>query len=54
MVKLNAEKDTVTAAHYRVKSYPTIMVLKKDGTELDRVVGHWNACSRMQASLASP
>jgi tetratricopeptide (TPR) repeat protein len=43
MVKLNAEKDTVTAAHYRVKSYPTIMVLKKDGTELDRVVGYYRA-----------
>jgi len=41
MVKLNAEKDTVTAAHYRVKSYPTIMVLKKDGSEIDRVVGYY-------------
>ena len=43
MVKLNAEKDTVTAAHYRVKSYPTIMVLRKDGTEMDRVVGYYHA-----------
>jgi thioredoxin-like negative regulator of GroEL len=42
MVKLNAEKDTVTAAHYRVKSYPTIMVLKKDGSEIDRVVGYYH------------
>lgn len=43
MVKVNAEKDTVTAARYRVKSYPTVMVLKKDGTEIDRVVGYYRA-----------
>jgi outer membrane protein assembly factor BamD (BamD/ComL family) len=43
MVKLNAEKDTVTAARYHVKSYPTIMVLQKDGTEIDRVVGYYRA-----------
>jgi tetratricopeptide (TPR) repeat protein len=43
MVKLNAEKDTVTAARYRVKSYPTVMVLRKDGTEMDRIVGYYRA-----------
>src|SRR5262245_28313386 len=43
MVKLNAEKDTVTAAKYHVSGYPTIMVLKKDGTEVDRVVGYSRA-----------
>ncbi len=43
MAKLNAEKDTVTAARYRVKSYPTIMVLRQDGTEMDRVVGYYRA-----------
>jgi tetratricopeptide (TPR) repeat protein len=43
MVKLNAEKDTVTAARYHVKSYPTIMVLRKDGAEIDRVVGYYRA-----------
>lgn len=43
MVKVNAEKDTLTAARYRVKSYPTIMVLRKDGTEIDRVVGYYRA-----------
>jgi len=42
MAKVNAEKDTVTAARYRVKSYPTIMVLKPDGTEIDRVVGYYH------------
>jgi len=43
MVKLNAEKDTVTAARYHVKSYPTVMVLRKDGTEIDRIVGYYRA-----------
>jgi tetratricopeptide (TPR) repeat protein len=42
MVKLNAEKDTLTAARYRVRSYPTVMVLKNDGTEIDRVVGYYH------------
>lgn len=42
MAKVNAEKDTVTAARYRVKSYPTIMVLKNDGSEIDRVVGYYH------------
>jgi outer membrane protein assembly factor BamD (BamD/ComL family) len=43
MVKLNAEKDTVTAARYHVKSYPTVLVLQKDGTEIDRVIGYYRA-----------
>ncbi len=43
MVKLNAEKDTATAARYSVSSYPTVMVLKQDGTEIERVVGYSRA-----------
>ena len=33
----------MTAARYRVKSYPTILVLQKDGTEIDRIVGYYRA-----------
>ena len=33
----------MTAARYRVKSYPTILVLQKDGTEIDRIVGYCRA-----------
>jgi TolA-binding protein len=40
MAKVNAEVDTATAARYRVRSYPTILVLRKDGTEVDRLVGY--------------
>jgi tetratricopeptide (TPR) repeat protein len=43
MAKLNAEVDTVTSGHYRAKSYPTIMVLRQDGTEIERVVGYSRA-----------
>ncbi len=43
MVNLNAEVDTVTSALYRARSYPTVMVLRKDGTEIDRVVGYSRA-----------
>ncbi|HEX7077512.1 MAG TPA: tetratricopeptide repeat protein [Candidatus Eisenbacteria bacterium] len=43
MVKVNAEVDTATAARYRVRVYPTILVLQKDGTEVDRIVGYLRA-----------
>lgn len=43
MAKLNAEVDTATAAKYRVKSYPTILLLRSDGTEIDRLVGYSRA-----------
>lgn len=42
-VRVNAEVDTITAARYRVKSYPSVIVLKPDGTEIDRVVGYYRA-----------
>lgn len=43
MAKLNAEVDTVTAAKYRARAYPTILVLKSDGTEIDRLLGYCRA-----------
>lgn len=43
MVKVNAEVDTATAARYRVSGYPTILVLRKDGTEVDRIFGYLRA-----------
>ncbi len=39
--------DTVTAARYTVKSYPTVLVLRADGTEIDRVVGYYRASEFM-------
>ena len=39
-VRVNAEVDTVTARKFGVNGYPTVIVLKKGGTELDRLVGY--------------
>ncbi len=39
--KINAEVDTVTAARYGVRSYPTITILKPNGVEIDRLVGYY-------------
>lgn len=38
--KINAEVDTMTAAQYGARSYPTTMVLKPNGMEIDRIVGY--------------
>ncbi|HEU4333015.1 MAG TPA: tetratricopeptide repeat protein [Candidatus Eisenbacteria bacterium] len=43
MAKLNAEVDTTTSAHYRARVYPTVMLLTKDGAEIDRLVGYARA-----------
>ena len=43
MAKLNAEVDTTTARHYRVRGYPTILVLNEKGEEIDRVVGYYRS-----------
>jgi len=43
MSRINAEVDTVTAAHYHVQNYPTVLVLNEKGEEMDRVVGYARA-----------
>ena len=48
MAKVNAEVDTATAAKYRVRAYPTILVLKPDGTEIDRLLGYSRAPEYIQ------
>jgi len=40
--------DTVVAAQYTVRFYPTICVLREDGTEIDRVVGYYPAPEYIQ------
>ena len=41
--RINAEVDTATAQRYRVGSYPTVLLLRADGTEIDRIVGYYRA-----------
>jgi thiol-disulfide isomerase/thioredoxin len=38
-LKIDAEKQSGLAARYRIDAYPTMLLLKTDGTEVDRLVG---------------
>ena len=40
--------DTVAAARYTVRYYPTICILREDGSEIDRVVGYYPAPEYIQ------
>lgn len=37
--KINAEVDSMTAARFGVRSFPTVLMLKPNGVEIDRFVG---------------
>jgi TolA-binding protein len=38
--KINAEVDSMTAARFGVRSFPTVLMLKPNGMEIDRIVGY--------------
>ncbi len=38
---INAEVDTITANRYGVRSYPTTLILNRQGQEIDRLVGYY-------------
>ncbi len=38
-IKLDAEKDTKTAGQYKINVYPTILITKSNGDEVDRLTG---------------
>ena len=42
-LKVDAEKDEPLAAKYRINVYPTVLLLRPDGTEIDRLVGYRDA-----------
>ena len=39
-LKLDAEKEVELAQRHRISAYPTMLFLKADGSELDRIVGY--------------
>jgi thioredoxin-related protein len=39
-VKINAEQDTVLAQRFAVSGYPTIVITRPDGQEIDRIFGY--------------
>ena len=45
-LKVDAEKDVSVAEKYRINVYPTVLLLRPDGTEIDRLVGYRDAKSR--------
>mgnify|MGYP001414788909 CR=1 FL=1 len=44
-LKVDAEKNRELSAKYRINSYPQIVFLNPDGTEIDRLVGYRDAAS---------
>jgi thiol-disulfide isomerase/thioredoxin len=42
-LKVDAEKDEALAETYRVNAYPTLLLIRPDGTEIDRLVGYRDA-----------
>ncbi len=42
-VKIDAEKDEPLAVKYRINVYPTVLLLRPDGAEIDRLVGYRDA-----------
>ncbi|MFH1688454.1 MAG: tetratricopeptide repeat protein [bacterium] len=43
LVKLNAEVDSLLAEKHFVRGYPTLLMIDKDGVEVDRLVGYADA-----------
>ena len=39
-IKLDAEKEADLAKRYKIDAYPTVLFVKPDGTEFDRLVGY--------------
>ncbi len=39
-LKVDAEKNAKLASKYKIEAYPTILFLKPDGSEIDRIVGY--------------
>jgi thiol-disulfide isomerase/thioredoxin len=39
-LRLDAEKETALSKRYKIEAYPSVLLLKPDGTEIDRLVGY--------------
>ncbi len=48
LVKVNAEVDTLLAQKYLVSGFPTAVMVRKDGSEIDRIVGYAEKDEYMQ------
>ena len=39
-LRIDAEKEAALAQHYKILAYPSVLLIKPDGTEIDRLVGY--------------
>lgn len=39
-LRIDAEKETALSEHYKIEAYPSVLLIKPDGTEIDRIVGY--------------
>ena len=46
-LKVDAEKDVALAEKYRINAYPTVLLPRPDGAEIDRLVGYRDATTFM-------
>ena len=51
-LKLDAEKEKDLAARYKIQAYPTLLLLKPDGMEIDRIVGYRDAAKFIEEFTA--
>ncbi len=40
LAKIDAEKDTVAAKNFAISGYPTLVMVDKEGQEIDRIIGY--------------
>ena len=52
-LKVDAEKNEALAEKYRINAYPTVLLLKPDGTEIDRLVGYRDAKTFLSDAAAA-
>lgn len=48
LVKVNAEVDTLLTQKYHISGFPTAVLVRKDGSEIDRIVGYAEKDEYMQ------
>jgi thiol-disulfide isomerase/thioredoxin len=39
-LRIDAEKEAALSARYKIEAYPSVLLIKPDGTEIDRLVGY--------------
>jgi thiol-disulfide isomerase/thioredoxin len=39
-LRIDAEKEAALSKHYKIAAYPSVLLIKPDGTEIDRLVGY--------------